>query len=444
MEELAVRDVSNINPLALLFLVGALVMIFGAGHRAAVVAFLLVVLLVPLGQQLVVLGVHLRFSRLLILAGVVRVLQSGEARSLQLTSLDRWFGLGVIVVLLAGTLRGAKLEMFGSAYDALGTYFLLRCWARDYADTQAHLTALAVAAICIAVSMGYELATHRNPFYVLGGVPEFTFERDGRFRCQGPFHHPILAGTFAAALFPLLVGHLFTQERGRWITRLGVASCVFCSYAAASSGAFLTLLGGLGGLALWPWRERMQLVRRTATVLFIALAIVMNAPVWYLISRVSEITGGTGWHRSFLIDQAVKHLDEWWLVGTSRTAHWAVDPFTILTVDPDNMDITNQYVAQGINGGLLGLTLFIGMIVAAFRIVGRSRRGEFEPAAPPFAVWSLGAALFAHCLAFLSVSYFDQIFTFWLWLLAVIAALARPAPAAAPACADEPTYVPST
>lgn len=36
-------------------------------------------------------------------------------------------------------------------------------------------------------------------------------------------------------------------------------------------------------------------------------------------------------------------------------------------------------------------------------------------------LWAFGVCLAAHCAAFISVSYFDQIQVFWFWLLAVIA-----------------------
>lgn len=37
-----------------------------------------------------------------------------------------------------------------------------------------------------------------------------------------------------------------------------------------------------------------------------------------------------------------------------------------------------------------------------------------------FFVWTLGVTLFAHCLSFISVTYFDQIIVLWYWLLAAI------------------------
>lgn len=42
-----------------------------------------------------------------------------------------------------------------------------------------------------------------------------------------------------------------------------------------------------------------------------------------------------------------------------------------------------------------------------------------EPSTGLF-IWALGATLLAHCLSFISVTYFDQIIVIWYWLLAAI------------------------
>jgi O-antigen ligase len=142
----------------------------------------------------------------------------------------------------------------------------------------------------------------------------------------------------------------------------------------------------------------------------------MQAPVWYLIAKVSDLVGGTGWHRSYLIDQAVGHFNEWWLIGSSYTAHWA-PAGEVLTVDPNNMDITNQYIAQGLHGGVLGLGLFIALIVTCFKAIGRFVRSGEGTLPRGKLAWALGVGLAAHCTAFISISYFDQsiMFLFWLW-----------------------------
>jgi O-antigen ligase len=147
----------------------------------------------------------------------------------------------------------------------------------------------------------------------------------------------------------------------------------------------------------------------------------MKAPVWYLIMRVSEVAGGQGWHRSYLIDQAIKHFNEWWLLGTAYCAHWM--PYGH-PLDPNKVDITNQYIAEGVNGGLLTMVLFIAVIVCCFQAIGlKMREIEKRSFEYKFLVWALGCSLFSHAVNFLSVAYFDQIFIFWYLTLALVASL---------------------
>ena len=85
------------------------------------------------------------------------------------------------------------------------------------------------------------------------------------------------------------------------------------------------------------------------------------------------------------------------------------------------MDITNHYIVQAINGGIMMLWLFLAIITNCFKTIGGAVR---RIASLPFdekIIWGFGVALSAHCASFVSVSYFDQIKVFWFWLLAVIA-----------------------
>ena len=124
----------------------------------------------------------------------------------------------------------------------------------------------------------------------------------------------------------------------------------------------------------------------------------MKAPVWYLIARLSEIVGGTGWHRAELIDQAVKNIDEWWLVGSHHTAHWM--PY-VLPDNPEMVDITNQYIWEGLMGGLLTMILFIVLIARCFQGIGNTvHSSKRENSGNIYVSWALGAALFFSCYEF--------------------------------------------
>jgi hypothetical protein len=120
-----------------------------------------------------------------------------------------------------------------------------------------------------------------------------------------------------------------------------------------------------------------------------------------------------------VIDVFVRNIPDWWLIGYSYTAKWVGD-YTTLLVDPDNMDVTNHFVAQGVEGGIWMFGLFIVIVVGCFKIIGRYMDQAGNGLFKPIFIWSLGVTLASHCAAFFSISYFDQMQVFWYWFLAVI------------------------
>jgi len=144
----------------------------------------------------------------------------------------------------------------------------------------------------------------------------------------------------------------------------------------------------------------------------------MKAPIWFILARLDIHAGSTGWHRAQLIDTAIGHFNEWWLFGTHYTVHWM--PYA-LSSNPDMIDITNQYLKFGVQGGIISMALFILVIIRSFKGIG-----EALDAIPPkhgkekFFVWCLGVTLFGYVIQFFSISYFDQSVIFIYMLLAII------------------------
>ena len=170
----------------------------------------------------------------------------------------------------------------------------------------------------------------------------------------------------------------------------------------------------------------MRFFRWGLVLLLVALHIVMKAPVWFLIARIGDLIGGGGWHRAALIDAAIRHFNEWWLMGTTYTANWMA---TGLAIDPNSSDITNQFISEGVNGGLISMCLFIWLVVKCFKITGETARNEEALSrSEQFMIWSLGCTLLAHVASFFSVSYFDQIIIFWYLLIAMSATLLELSP----------------
>ena len=357
-----------LSAFAVLFSALMAFLIFALPRRYALVPFLLTCFYMTLGQVVLVFGFHFTMFRVLMFIGWVRILMRGEYTGLRWTSLDKLFLWWVVISFIMGSVQtptpAGIQNRLGFAYNAIGSFFFVRCLVRDWEDWRILVRCMGYIFIPLAVSMLVEKLTHRNAFAVFGGVPPETFERDGSFRCQGPFAHPILAGTMGATTFPLLYGVWRGTEdpRDRLLAALGMVSTMVVVFASASSGPLGAWLIAVIAVALWSFRYRMSLVRKSIVWGLLILQLFMKSPVWYIFGKLSVISGGTGYHRAMVIDQAINHFSEWWLFGTQRTAHW--DEASILPLDPDNIDITNQYVIEGVSGGLIKMILFIVVIVS--------------------------------------------------------------------------------
>jgi hypothetical protein len=295
--------------------------------------------------------------------------------------------------------------------NVLLTYFLFRIWTQDLDGMIALIKIIAILLIPLALAMITEQLTSKNLFSAFGGVPENVLIREGRLRAQGPFRHPILAGTVEAVCIPLIAG-IVSRERS--ISALGILSGVLIVLASSSSGPIMSLLAGLFALGMWTFRSITRWLLVGTAAGYCVLIAVMNRPPYYLIAKIDVSGGSTGWHRAFLIEQTFKYLSEWWLFGTDHTRHWM--PNQGIGSFENHTDITNYYIAFGVMGGLPAMLLLIYIMFVSFRMVGLSRVGlESVGNVQAFMAWSLGAGLFAHAATAISVSYFDQSMMFF-WL----------------------------
>lgn len=430
MEE-QIQEASNINPVALGVLLFLGCLTWGLPRRFAACPLLIMTCLMPMGQQLIILNLHFHLFRILLLIGLLRVFIRGEITQLKLTRMDKLFLWWAMVSIMLGSLSDPSMALFvnraGDVYNALACYFFVRCVIVDFEDVVVSVRTLAFMSLPIAALMLLEKTTTHNLLSVFGGVPEITAIRDGHLRCQGAFRHPILAGIFGATQIPLFAALWFYRSEYRRVAIAAIISSLVIVVTASSSGALLALLAAMGGLFLWRWKKYMSLIRWSTLAAILSLAIVMEAPVWYLMAKLSNVMGGTGWHRAWLIDQTIAHFDEWWLFGTTYTAHWGPGG-EVIAADPNMMDITNHYVMEGVKGGVLKLGLFLALIIQCFRGLGRRLRAEQANPPVEFFIWGIGVSFFTHCLSFMSANYFDQTILIWFWLQAIICCVGNTAP----------------
>jgi hypothetical protein len=259
-----------------------------------------------------------------------------------------------------------------------------------------------------------ESLTGTNVFNAMGGQGP-AWLRDGRYRCIGAFRGPHTAGIFGATLIPVFVC-LFFKGNQRGFAVIGLFFATAITYASNSSGPLMAYLLGLVGLAFWPLRHNMQRVRRGLVAALIAYGLLSKAPIWYIFSKISDITGGDGWSRSFLMEQCFNHASRWWLMGTNNTGDWASSE-----MPGGGADLCNVFVSCAAVAGLGGLILFILLLVWCFQYLGRALHAarEMQPESEGL-LWALGSVLFAHINALSSVTYFDQLFVVWWGFLAMI------------------------
>lgn len=399
-------------------------------RRLVFIPFIITACYVTIGQSISILGFNFYILRILIFIAWIRLISRGEARELRLNLIDKVFVWWLVVSFTASVIAHmfiwqtpeALSFRIGHIYNAAGLYFLFRILIRNISEIEKIIKTSAIIIFPLSIIMIFEIYSGRNIFSLFGGVPELSWIRDGAVRAQGPFRYAGSAGTAGAVLMPLFVS-LWYSDKYRFHAIFGFSAATMITVASHSSGPLLAYCAGIVGLIIWPFHNRMRMVQYTILFTTIALHMVMKAPVWFLIERVGGLIGGDAYHRSAIIDAAVKHFNEWWLIGTNETADWLAYS---LQDKPGQFfaDLTNQYVAEGVNGGLASLLLFVGVIALCFREIGISLRiyGN-QTFSKRIILWSLGASLFVNVVTFISASYFDQIIVFWYLLLAMISSL---------------------
>ena len=287
--------------------------------------------------------IHCTVIRVLIAVGIARALMRGERVAGCMLGMDKLMIAWMVWIVLSSPLfPGTESPLvfnLGQAFNIGGIYFLIRVFCATL-DDLIGITKLAAWLLApIGIEMVTEHLTHNNLFSVFGA---FLSVRDEKFRSQGPFAHPILAGSVGATCFPLMIG---IWQRSRGVAVVGLVSCLAMVAACNSSGPIMSLVFGICALAMWPRRALTRYAGRTFVAAYLILNMVMKRPAYYVIGEIDLTGSSTGWHRARLIESSIEHLNEWWLAGTDHTRHWMA---TGVSCSPNHTDITNYYLLMGI------------------------------------------------------------------------------------------------
>lgn len=376
-----------------------MVLVFLVPRKYVLPLFVLTACFIPADQYVDIFALHFYVGRILVFTGAARLLLRGELEAIRWNRLDKlvlaWVAVGTVAFFLRRPDTQALIYKSGVIVDILGAYWITRQTVRSWDHMKYAVAWFAVSMIALVPFVASEWSTGVNPFVVLG-APVTTF-RSEAYRCVASFRHPIVAGVFIACLVPFFISQGLTS-RHKLLYWLAVPSAAFIVLASNSS----TPIGGLAAIlffcAVYQYRHYGRYMAISFFGALAALHIVMQGPVWHLLSRIQFVGGSTGWHRYILIDAAIRHFSEWMFLGTNSTAHWG----------PQLFDVTNQFILEGVRGGALTLGLFIAVLVLAVQVTGAySLRTTHRD--QKWLSWALCTSILGHCIMFLGLGYFGQV-----------------------------------
>ena len=367
--------------------------------RYFLVPFILTACFIPTDQRIIIAGLDFTVLRILVVAGVLRILVRGERKGINWNVFDKllvgWAVCGAVVYVFQWGDTRALVNRCGYLFDAIGLYWLFRQKVRNWDDMKSAVKLLALSVLLLAPLVALEWSTGSNPFEVLGKVTTIT--RGERYRCQAAFPHAIMLGLFWATLVPLFIS-LAKTERQKYLYWAAISAAVFIICATTSSTPIVVMLQVLLLAGLFRYRIYGRAMVYCICGMVFALHMVMNNPVWHLVTYFNVVGGSTGWHRFILIDKAIENFNQWALAGMRDTSGWGWGLG----------DITNQYILEGVEGGVITLILFVILLIMAVKTVGKYSLHSL-PVKQQWFAWCLCVSVLGHCFSFIGVSYFGQI-----------------------------------
>jgi hypothetical protein len=391
---------SAINPVLAVYLLLAIVLVLILPRNKVIAPFLFAFFTIPIEQVVVLGGFHFTALRFLILAGLAKRAFSRKTAS------DRFGGVDWAVVLwsisaavcfcLEYRETAAVVRQVGNLLDGLGGFLVVRFLIPDRETIRRTFKTLAAISVVLGICMIFEQIGHRNVFGYLGGPAIEPAVRNGRIRSGATLGY-LHAGAFAGVLIPLFIW-LWTEGKSRLASFAGLIGATMMVITSASSTSYLAFGGGLVGLALWPLRNRLRLLRWGLVCVLVGLHLVMKAPVWALIQRIDLTGSSSGSQRYMLVDMTIRHFGDWWLWGTNAYTKWGWESW----------DLCNQFVAVALTGGLLTLIFYLAIFQRSFSSIGTARKLAIGDRSEEWFLWCLGSSLFATVVAHFGINYMAQ------------------------------------
>ncbi|MFZ0277478.1 MAG: hypothetical protein WA254_06820 [Candidatus Sulfotelmatobacter sp.] len=400
-----------LHPLVAAGVLIAIVLILVLPRNKAITPFLLAFFTIPLGQVLVLGGVHLMMQQILILTVLVRMFAFPGSKQRFAGGFNPLDGVVVLWALSAFVIFSLRwmemqaiIKSLGDLVGSLGGYLAVRFLIPERAAFRRTLKALAAICIIQGAFMLSEQLTRQNALGFLGALsPEI---RDGHVRSQGGLGN-LYAGALAGVSVPLFLW-LWTEKRSRMAACAGLAGATAIVFATYASTSWTTYGASLLALGFWPLRQRMRLIRWGIVGILVGLHLVMHGPVWSLIEKIDLTGGSSSFHRYMLVDNCIRHFGDWWLLGSKNYGDWGFVMF----------DVCNQFILTALRGGLVSLVIYVAIYKRCFGSIGKARKRVAGDRKQEWFLWCLGSALFATVVSSFGIYYIIYLLVFLFCLVA--------------------------
>ncbi len=308
----------------------------------------------------------------------------------------------------------------GFLMDTLLAYAVARLVITDYPKLLKIIKIVAVILVPLTVVGVVEAVTGIRPFRVfLERSAVFTHlsnygMRYGFYRAFGPFSHSILFGCTFGLFIPLIYYLRHQSAHWRYYAIILSLFAMAGAMSSMSSGPYVLVMLVIVCLIMEHAKNWLKVVMVTLVVGLIMVDIISNRTFYHVIASYANPLGGSGWHRAKLIDLAISHFNEWWLVG-----YGPQDPGWGEVLGMAKTDITNEFVFAAVRYGIWGVGALCAVLVNAFIYMIRIHQKTLSRPIKSLS-WAFGSVLVAVTVCWMSVSFFGQLMPLFYVMLGML------------------------